>query len=70
LAALASFVDGTRGALLTSSALALIASAVAFAGLRRRPGTAACEPREGAADGLAHKAGTVSHPTPVSVTPS
>ncbi len=70
LAALASFVDGTRGALLTSSALALIASAVAFAGLRRRPGTAACEPREGAADGLGHKAGTVSHPTPVSVTPS
>jgi hypothetical protein len=70
LAALAAFVDGTRGALLTSSALALIAAAVAFAGLRRRPGTAACEPRDSAADGLAHRAGVASHPTPVNVTPS
>ncbi len=51
LAALASFVDGTRGALLTSSALALIAAVVAFAGLRRRPGTRVLEPRESAADG-------------------
>ena len=70
LAALASFVDGTRGALLTSSALVLIASAVAFGGLRRRPDTAAREPRDSAADGLAYQAGGVSHPTPVNVTPS
>jgi EmrB/QacA subfamily drug resistance transporter len=70
LAALASFVNGTRGALLTSSALVMIASAVAFGGLRRRPDTAACEPRDSAADGLAHQAGGVSHPTPVNVTPS
>jgi EmrB/QacA subfamily drug resistance transporter len=70
LAALAAFVDGTRGALLTSSALTLIAAAVAFAGLRRRPVTAACEPRDSAADGLAHRAGGAPHTTPVSVTPS
>jgi hypothetical protein len=35
LAGLASFVDGLRGALLASSALALVAAAVAFFGLRR-----------------------------------
>jgi hypothetical protein len=70
LAALASFVDGTRGALLTSSGLALIASAVAFAGLRRRPGTTVRERRDSAADGLAHRAGSASHPTPVNVTHS
>jgi EmrB/QacA subfamily drug resistance transporter len=69
LAALASFVDGTRGALLTSSALVLIASAVAFAGLRPRPGPAACEPGDSAADGVAHPAGAAS-PTPVNVTSS
>jgi MFS transporter, DHA2 family, methylenomycin A resistance protein len=70
LTALASFVDGARGALLASSALALIASAVAFAGLRRRPGTPVLEPRDSAADGLAHRAGGTSHATPVNVTPS
>ena len=35
LAGLTSFVDGLRGALLTSSVLALVAAAVAFGGLRR-----------------------------------
>jgi EmrB/QacA subfamily drug resistance transporter len=35
LAGLASFVDGLRGALLASAALALVAAAVAFFGLRR-----------------------------------
>jgi EmrB/QacA subfamily drug resistance transporter len=70
LAALAAFVDGTRGALLTSSALTLIASAVAFAGLRRRPCAPACDPRDGAADVLPRRAGGTSHPTPVNVTPS
>ena len=40
LAALTSFVDGLRGALLTSSVLALVAAGVAFVGLRRTRPTA------------------------------
>jgi EmrB/QacA subfamily drug resistance transporter len=67
LAALTAFVDGTRGALLASAALALIASAVAFAGLRQRPVTPA---RDSAADGLAHQAGGASHSMPVNATQS
>jgi EmrB/QacA subfamily drug resistance transporter len=57
LAALASFVDGTRTALLTSSALALIASVVAFAGLRRRPGALVSRVPEDAAAGSPRSAG-------------
>ena len=63
LAALASFVAGTRGALLTSSALALIASAVAFAGLRRRQGILAPETPYGAAAGSPGRT-VVIPPTP------
>jgi hypothetical protein len=40
LAGLASFVDGLHGALLASSALALVAAAIAFAGLRQPRPTA------------------------------
>jgi EmrB/QacA subfamily drug resistance transporter len=51
IAALTAFVDGTRGALLTSSALALVASAVAAAGLRRRrPGAVGSEPADRGAE--------------------
>jgi EmrB/QacA subfamily drug resistance transporter len=50
-AALTAFVDGTRGALLTSSVLALVASAVAAAGLRReRPCVAGSEPLDSIAE--------------------
>ena len=70
LAALASFVDGTRGALLTSSALALIASAVAFAGLRRRPGIIASEARDRGAASSPRRTGDTSHPIPIRVTPT
>ena len=49
LAALTSFVDGLRGALLTSSVLALVAAGVAFVGLRRpRPGAEVLEVPEAA----------------------
>jgi EmrB/QacA subfamily drug resistance transporter len=49
-AALTAFVDGARGALLTSSVLALVASGVAAAGLRRRRSrVAGSEPSDGTA---------------------
>jgi hypothetical protein len=50
-AALTAFVDGTRGALLTSSVLALVASVIAAAGLRRRrPSVAGSEPSDSIAE--------------------
>jgi hypothetical protein len=50
-AALESFVHGVSGAMLTSSALTLLAALVAFVGLRRLAPTPSVEPTAAADDG-------------------